>query len=627
MRSHRPNPTGRRAEPALPLAAVALLAAAPLGGCWQQADEGRPLVVDRTSPALGDPQQPVLLNDALTVYFSGDLRKMTVTEDSVTLLDEQGHNVPGTLEVGSNWVSFQPDPPLGADLTDGSFRPGARYRLQLAGQPRPDSIRAADGRWLDAAVTFDVFVADRHQAPAGLPSILRPTASELPFVVRRSEVPLYVAADDPRLLLHFTQPLLPSTVDVDAFQVQVLGAAAEIEPRSVRVLTSPIDDHPGSTVELDLGALPRLADGTTRALAEGDWISVAVRAGSSITDYGGQRPLPATASYWSVVEGRSLPICEWPGADEGFADEAGLAPGFEVVGTTIRPRVRVEAGNGALGVFRPQRDLTLRPGEPFDCGDGQLQVSNGPLFAFSQIDVPEGVTVTIDAQGEPVHLCATGGVRIAGEVRLLAPTVALPTGRFGSQPVADLVDLAPVSIVAAGDVQVLGTIAADVEITGSETSLLLASAANLRLRGTLPFQTMLVVEARSGEPGSRIDGARGQSRVYPATFTPGLASGSAFDVVGLLPWRQLPDHRDSGTLHLGGLGRGLSVEWQSTPADPIRGESPDTSAGRMGRWQAARDRDVVVAGAGAFVRLRLRATVHSGEPLPSIERLRLVEQR
>lgn len=619
MRSHRPNP---RRQLAL------LLALAPLlGGCWQQAESSEPLRVDRTSPALGDPQQPVLLNDALTVYFSGDLRKMTVTEDSVTLLDEQGHTVPGSLEVGSNWVSFLPDPPLTGDLSDGSFRPGAHYRLQLAGQPRPDSIRGADGRWLDAAVTFDVFVAERHQAPANLPSILRPTASELPFVVRRSEVPLYVAADDPRLLLHFTQPVLPSTVNADAFQVQVLGASAEIRPRSVRVLTSPLDEHPGSTVELDLGALPKLADGSTRALAEGDWISVAVRAGSTITDYSGQRPLPATASYWSVVEGRSLPICEWPGDDVGYTDEGGLAPGFEVAGASIRPRVRVEAGNGALGAFRPQSDLTLRPGEPFDCGDGQLRVSTGSVFAFSQIDIPAGVTVTIDAQGAPVHLCATGGVRIAGDVRLLGPTVALPTGRFGTQPVAELVELAPVSMVAAGDVQIEGQVTTDTEVESGRSALLLASAATLRLRGSLPFQTMLVVEARSGEAGSRIDGARGQSRVYPATFTPGLAPGSDFEVVGLLPWKQIPNHRDSGTLHLGNQSRGLQVEWQPTPADPIRGESPDTSAGRMGRWQSARDRDVLVVGAGAFLRIRLSTRVRSSEPLPAIDRVRLVEQR
>ncbi|MCK5943528.1 MAG: hypothetical protein KAI24_16215, partial [Planctomycetes bacterium] len=430
MRSHRPNLQAWL----LPLALLVL------GGCWQQERSVAPLSVDRTSPALGDPSQPVLLNDALTIYFSGDLRPLSVTPDSVTLLDEQGHQVPGELEVGSNWVSFRPDPPLAPDLSDGSFRPGAHYRLQLAGQPRPDSIRGADGRWLDAAVTFDVFVADRDQVPAGLPSILRPVASELPFVVRGSDM-LYVAADDPRLQLHFTQPVLPTTVDVDAFKVQLLGVAAEILPRSVRVVTSALDDQPGCTVELDLGALPRFADGTSRALSEGDYISVTVRPGSRVTDYAGRPPL-SSANFWSVVAGRNLPICEWPAGGEAdlIADE--LRAGFEVSGATIRPRVRVEAGNGSLGVFRPARDLTLRPGQPFDPGDGRSCVSTGADFAFAAIDIPEGVTVTVDAQGGPVRLRATGGVRIAGGLHLLAPTVPLPTGRFGAQPVAELIESA-----------------------------------------------------------------------------------------------------------------------------------------------------------------------------------------
>ena len=128
-----------------PKAAAWLLAPA-LAGCWQSGSEAAPLVVTRTSPALGDPAQPVLLNDALTVYFSEDLRHLSVTPDSVTVLDEQGHQVPGRLLARENWISFVPTPPMSANLDDGSFRPGARYRLQLAGHPRPEQQY---GPWLE----------------------------------------------------------------------------------------------------------------------------------------------------------------------------------------------------------------------------------------------------------------------------------------------------------------------------------------------------------------------------------------------------------------------------------------------------------------------------------------------
>ena len=608
-------------------ATLVALALAALAGCWQRREAPAPLLVDRTSPTLGDPAQPVLLNDALTVYFTDDVRKLSVTPDSVTLLDERGFHVPGQLKTGSNWVSFVPTPPLTPALTDGSFRPGGRYRLQVAGHPRPDAIRAEDGGWLESAVTYDVYVAGLDQAPVGLPSILRPPVSDVPLIARRSEEPLKVAADDPRLVIHFSQPLLPTSVTADAFRVQVLGRTVEtLQPRGVRVLTSFFDQAPGSSVELDLGALPRCADGAPRRLVQGDFISAEVRLGGGLTDYAGSPPLTALASTWQVVAGSSVPICEWPDLERGFSDEDGLAPGFEVTRSGVRPLVRVEAGDGSLGVFRPLRDTVLRPGQPFDGGDGEPRVSALGDFCFAAIDVPEGVTVTVDARDVPVRLRATGGVRVRGVLRIEGPSAPLPADRVGSRPVLDLIDAAPVSVVAAGGVAVLGRIESACDLAGGETALLLASASGLELRGALPLQTMLVVEAGGGDEGL-IAGARGPSPVYPATFTPGLAPGSDFDVVGVLPWRQLPLDQDAGVLQLGDGRSAVAVDWQATTADPIRGESPDTGAGRVGRWQPARDGDVVVVGGGAFLRLRLRARVRSASGLPEIERLRLVEQR
>ena len=107
----------------------------------------------------------------------------------------------------------------------------------------------------------------------------------------------------------------------------------------------------------------------------------------------------------------------------------------------------------------------------------------------------------------------------------------------------------------------------------------------------------------------------------------GLAPGASYQVEAQLPWRRLPEYLDRGVLQLEGAGEAVSVDWQAAPADPIRGTRPDLSVGRAGRWQPARDGDVVVAAAGAFLRLRLRATVASGQPIPGVDRLRIVEQR
>lgn len=598
-----------------------------LSGCWGKSPARAALTVDRTSPALGDRTAPLLLNDAVTIYFSEPIRPTSVTEDSVTLIDENGHHVPGApLRVGTNWVAWVPEPPLAKDLSDGSFRPGGHYRLVLAGKPRVDRVRSQNGRSLGGSTSFDIYIADHDQAPEGLPAILRPTASDLPLALRTSDVTQQVAADAPRLQLHFTLPVLPSSLRPEAFRIGVVGAGVVV-PRSVRVVTSPLDDldFPGTTVEIDLGSLPVHQDGTRRPLADTDFISVELLGNSGLVDYAGRAPLPSLPQFWSVVAGRSVPICEWPSDEYSYASEDHLRAGFEVSGSTIKPRVRVEAGNGSLGAFRPTSDMTLRPGKMFDRGDGELLVSTGSDFHFSSIEIPVGVKVTVDATAGQVRLLSCGGVRIDGSLQLMGPTSPLPTHPFIEQPLQDLIDAVRVSVVAAGDLHVRGDIESSTAISGSETALLLATAGWLRLHGSLPFQSVLVAEAGGGDSGSRIEGVRGQSKPYPASFKVGLAEGADFEVQGVLPWRRLPPHLDSGLLQIGAQSGDLSIVWQATSADAIRGELPDLTEGHIGRWQYARDRDVLVAGGGAFVRMRITARVRHGERLPSVSELRLVE--
>jgi len=604
---------------------VALICCLPalFAACWQEQPRRQPLQVERTSPVLDDEAQPILLNDSLTVFFSAPLLPLSVTSDSVSVLDERGHQVPGSLQVGEDWVTFRPHAPLAPDLLDGSFRPGATYQLRLAGYPRPDALRSLDGTWLEAVRAFEVHVADHGEQPAGLPSLLRPPGSELPLMLRRFEEQL--PADAPRLQLHFTQPLLPSSVTADAFEVRVLDRpVATLEPRSVRLVTSPIDPMPGCTVEIDLGTVPQRADGSRRPLIDGDWINVMLRPGG-VCDLAGNPPFSAETITWLVVEGDSVPLCGWPAPDESRFQRDDLSPGFEVRQLAVRPRVRVEAGSGRLGVFRPSEDVTLRPGEPFDRGDGELVVSEGASFPFLSIDVPPGVTVTVDARTAPVQLLSVGGVRIAGTLRVLGAPTPLPPRPFRPQPVAELIAVAPVALVAAGGIELLGDIRAEAKAQDDQTPLLLATASRMQLLGALPFQTMLVAESAPGEPGaSRIEGARGQSQAYAATFTYGVADGASFDVSGELPWRQLPAHVDAGRLQIVEPSGAIDIAWQAAPVDPIAGDRPDVGVGRVGRWQGARDGEVMSIGAGAFVRLELRCRVRHGAALPRLRELRVV---
>ncbi|MBL8729980.1 MAG: Ig-like domain-containing protein [Planctomycetes bacterium] len=607
------------------------LTAAAAAACWRSPPRSRPFEVVRTSPALGSADAPLLLNDSITVYFSDPVQPLSVTEDSVTLVDDAGRRVPGALRVGANWVTFEPEPPLAADLGDGSFRPGATYRLLVAGSPRSDALRATDGRLLATPSTWQVRIAAEHQRPPGLVSLLRPLAVEMPFLLRPPDLPQRLPVDAPRLLLHFTLPLLPTAVTPEAVTIRLLRNLAVLQPRGLRVVTSRLDQFPGCTLEIDLGSQPLLAKGGTVALRDGDYLSVELNQGPGVlTDYAGSPVLPGMsqsgmALWWNVVEGSSLCLAEWPGAETSYVGEDPLQPAFEVRGGLIRPRVRVEAGDGSLGVFRPQRDTRLCPGEVFDRGDGQLVRSRGADFPFLAIDIAAGVTVTVDASKGPVHLLACGSVRIDGVVELIDDPVPLRVRRFETQA-RELLAEATIALLTAGDLHLTGVVRSQSRTPTEASPLSVLCAGQMHLSGELPFHTLLAIESPPAG-NAAILGARGQAIVAPpVVFTYGVAEGADFWVRGSTPWRQLPSDRDGGTVQLVDVKPGLAVAWQSAPMDPVATGEPDRRVARHSQPQPVLDRDAIVTGAGAFVRLGLAAHMQHGTAIPTARELRLIDR-
>ena len=608
-----------------------------LVACARPVPTPEPFTIAHVSPSLDAASPPLLLNDAITVYFSADVLPVSVTANTVTLVDDQEQVVPGTLRVGSNWVTYHPTPPVTRDLDDGSYRLGARYRLSIAGSPRPDAVRSVDGRRLAAATVFPVRIARFEEKPPELPAPLRPMGNDILFFLRSPDGIQQLPADSPRLQLHFTQPLLPSSVTPEAFEITSFRSlpGETLVPRSVRVLRRSAvfarlaDEPPGCSVEIDLGSLPlRAGSGVAEALRKHEFLSVKLRTGAtSVRDYTGASPLPRTPPMWRVVEGANVALAAWPAPGDGIVPDDGLSPSFEVRGDVLRPRVRTEAGDGSLGLFRPRQDLTLRPGEPFDRGDGVVVVSRGNQFPFLAIDIPPGVTVRIDAGQQPVQLQACGSVRIAGELVLVA-TPHRWQSRAAAVPVSDLANQVPVAVVAAGDIDVAGRITASVVASEDATNLLLACAGSLDLRprAELPFQTVLAVESGQPEGGNAIRGMRGQSVLVLASFTYGLAERAEFEVRGLLPWRQLPWDRDAAALQAVDADSSIQCSWQTVPADPIRRGEPDLTVGRRSRLQGVTPGEGIAFAAGSFVRLQLVARVRSGEPLPNLRELRLCDR-
>jgi hypothetical protein len=448
-------------------------------------------------------------------------------------------------------------------------------------------------------------------------------------VLRSNDLSQSLAADAPRLQLHFTLPVLPTSVVPGAFLIQRLGSPLEpIVPRSVRVITSRLDDFPGSTVEIDLGTTPRRVGGGLCPLRKDDYVSVSVtNVTTPLRDYGGNAVLSTGDPFWTVVPGTTVALVEWPTKDGGIVGDDAVLPGFENVCGTVRPCVRVEAGDGSLGVFRPRADVVLRPGVPFDRGDGVEVASRGSSFPFLAIDVPSGVTVRIEASAGPVQLLSCGAVRIAGTLQLVAFPLPLKVPSHGTAA-QELIDAAPVALVAAGAVIVRGRIELAGELAGDHSALTVASAGGIQLLGEpLPYNTILAVEppwSAVAEPA--IVGLRGQVATTVVTFTYGMAAGGQWKVRCASPWRALPMDRDGGVLRLVDVEDGLQVHWQVTGADAVRVGEPDLTPGRVGRVEHATDQDAIAIGVGNFVRFLLEAELRAEGPLPTLREIRLVDR-
>lgn len=595
--------------------------------CWQsQPPVPAAFGIDRVSPPLGSKAEPLLLNDGITVYFTAEVHPLSVTEDAISVFDADGHPVPGTLKTGDTWVTFTPDPPMDPSLTDGSFRPAEHYRLVVAGYPRPDGVRAADGRRLDAMHAFALRTAG--PGPYGdLPAPLRPPGTDLPFMLAVFDPPQLLPADAPTLRLHFMLPVLPETARPEAFAVQLVspGRRRRLEPRTARIVPSPLDQFAGSTIEIDLGAEPRVIDGGPPvSLRAGDWLSVEFCAGeNALRDLAGNTVLPGIVPFWTVSAGSSVTLMSWPSAEGGIVSDDPLWPGFESISGLVQPRVRAEIGSGSLGSFRPQVDTVLRPGQAFDRGDGVMVRSDDVRFPFLAIDVPPGVEVRVE--GEGTQLLACGGIRIAGRLVLAGASTSVPALQHGAA-VAELADQSPVALIAGGDVAIEGSVETAISLPSNRTALTIVSSGRILLQGILPYNTILAVESQTGRGTPAIVGVRGQTFQTAVTFDYGVPAGAGFTARGCTTWRRMPADRDGGILRLVEADPGIHFSWQTVAADPVDSSRPDLRPDRASRPKPARDGEWIPVEPGSFVRLRLEAEIGAGRTLPRLQELRLVDR-
>jgi Big-like domain-containing protein len=179
------------------LLAAALLAAA---GCMR----GAPLELLRhdAGPAGG-----ARLNQPIVLTFDQPIDPGSVRAETIRVVRARdGAPVPGRLAVAETIVTFSPRAACCADLTDGGFQPGERYRVEVPGLPRLAGVRSIEGALLEGGVAFEF---------ATVSAAVTAPAAELfvdanPGVKPRFEPSALLA--DGRARLHFSKPLDPRSV-------------------------------------------------------------------------------------------------------------------------------------------------------------------------------------------------------------------------------------------------------------------------------------------------------------------------------------------------------------------------------------------------------------------------------
>ncbi len=90
----------------------------------------------------------VYLNEPLVLHFSAELDRASVNAESVRVVSRAGEAARGARFVVGRELTFVPDPVCAPDLRDGGYLPNTSYVVELAGFPRSDTLRSADGACL-----------------------------------------------------------------------------------------------------------------------------------------------------------------------------------------------------------------------------------------------------------------------------------------------------------------------------------------------------------------------------------------------------------------------------------------------------------------------------------------------
>lgn len=192
-----------------------------------------------------NPGEAVFLNEELVLFFSDELEPASALGGGVRLVDGYGGVLALDLSVERQRLRLRPAYPLGPGLDDGTFQPGATYRLELLGFPHPNALRARDGRPLSGSLEWTLRAADPER---GEQLFSDPDLGQFELLVLERDR----LGEDEELVLLSSEPLDPRSFPDGpcGLELQAPGTGAEAPLRlPLRgVLTH--NDVDGARVEL-----------------------------------------------------------------------------------------------------------------------------------------------------------------------------------------------------------------------------------------------------------------------------------------------------------------------------------------------------------------------------------------
>ena len=379
------------------------------------------------------PKNPVgvRLNEDLQLFFNRELDRSTVTASSVRVLGPNGRRAEGQWRVEGRELRFVPEPVFRADLSDGGFRPGTSYTVELRGFPDPGGVRAEDGAPLRSTLRWSFTTVESDEV-----LLFEDATLERGSALKLSRVDLSAEGDRRSILLRCGEPLDPRTLFDDDFSLvlqrsraDVNGAGAEARER-VRVRASLRDTphdfrsspdllaDPGGVGWVELVPVARLMPGETY------WLDVSPTL--RLRDYGGN-PIwysPPAAPNDTIKVNRGLGTAtRRPGSHrESFLDSVLRSP-------VVPPAPAEAAWDGTAHWGRTGRVGIVFPAAAGNGAQGEV-VLDGQREDDARQDL-QATTLTIAGEetlGSPgmVVLRAQGRLHVTGKLTRTLPDGAPP---------------------------------------------------------------------------------------------------------------------------------------------------------------------------------------------------------